>query len=132
MHPAVPSGAPGNWRAFPVSERRPCQPDRVHRTFLSGAESQPMFCRRNLVLVVLLCVSVAVSLGHVRTTLNDMLRNLPDSFDATDVSFVRSFANGFGPGANETGFAVINLSDTRARRIAWRYSLAECPTRRSA
>lgn len=70
--------------------------------------------RRFLLVVLVLGCTVAALVGqaiHVR-------RSLPDSFGATVVSYSRSYASGFGPGANEVGFSVIHLSEAGALRIA--------------
>jgi hypothetical protein len=79
---------------------------------------RPPMLRRNLVVVVVLCITVAALTGHDFISLSEMRRTLPDSFGATHTSFLKTFASGFGPGANETGFAVIRLSEDGAARIA--------------
>ncbi|MCU0903821.1 MAG: hypothetical protein MUE83_08090 [Tabrizicola sp.] len=70
--------------------------------------------RRLLIVMLILFVTVATLAGqawHVR-------RALPDSFEATSVSYSYSHGTGFGPGANEVGFSVIHLSEAGALRIA--------------
>lgn len=74
--------------------------------------------RRNLVLALFLLVPVGALIGQAFLSRDDMRRNLPESFEASRPSFQRSFASGFGPGANETGFAVLALPEVVANRIA--------------
>jgi hypothetical protein len=74
--------------------------------------------RRTLALALILLIAVAASIGHIALSRNEMRRSLPDTFEATRVGYMGSFANGFGPGANETGFAVIDLSEAASLRIA--------------
>jgi hypothetical protein len=69
---------------------------------------------RFLVVLLILLVTVATLAGQAW----HMRRALPGSFEATRVSYSYSYANGFGPGANEVGFSVIHLSEAGAVRIA--------------
>jgi hypothetical protein len=70
--------------------------------------------RRLLIVLLILFVTVAILVGQAW----HMRRALPESFEATRVSYSYSYANGFGPGANEVGFSVIHISEARALRIA--------------
>ena len=74
--------------------------------------------RRNLTLLLLFSPFMAWALLDVFAARREIWRSLPDTFEATRVGYIGSFANGFGPGANETGFAVITLSEDGALRIA--------------
>jgi hypothetical protein len=62
--------------------------------------------RRNLILLILFLPFVAWALFDVLTARSEIRRTLPDTFEAARIGYIGSFANGFGPGANESGFAV--------------------------
>jgi hypothetical protein len=74
--------------------------------------------RRTLILSLVLLIPLAASVGHVALLRHDTRRSLPDTVEITRIGYTGSFANGFGPGANETGFAVVHLSEPGAARIA--------------
>jgi hypothetical protein len=74
--------------------------------------------RKKLILLLLFSPFMAWALLDVFAARKEIWRTLPDTFEATRVGYIGSFANGFGPGANETGFAVIDLSEAGAARIA--------------
>jgi hypothetical protein len=110
------NGAPGNRRAFHMTG---IQIASTHTLAASsyGLWSRPM-SRRKLILPLLLCVVLTWLLVDFLVARKEMRRTLPDTFEATQVSNLHVVKNGFGPGANETGFAVIHLSEDGTARIA--------------
>jgi hypothetical protein len=108
------NGAPGNRRAFSILVLA-SPPDPVARF---QTRKGPLMSRRNLILLLLFSPFIAWALLDVFAARREIWRTLPDTFEATRVGYIGRFANGFGPGANESGFAVIDLSEAGAAQIA--------------
>ncbi|NJS38827.1 MAG: hypothetical protein HC783_07200 [Rhodobacteraceae bacterium] len=74
--------------------------------------------RHNKIFMFVFCVGMTVLLFDYVKARQHIWHTLPDTFETTHISNLHILATGFGPSANETGFAVVHLSEAGAALIA--------------